>query len=201
MFRSTISYFRNARVVFQRKFSSAVEVPEPYAKPVQYMHWAMGGAILGCVGFVKAAQYSKGKAKGNYMFYHKSCGLLAMGLLFPRLAIRLTSKTPKPIGESTLERLGADASHVVLYVLMTVLPITGTAMGYYGGKGLPFFWTTISGAPEANKSIAGNSFKIHKQAGVLLEYMIPLHLAGSAFHAVKGQAILSRIVPMKKPVV
>lgn len=39
---------------------------------------------------------------------------------------------------------------------MTVMPATGIAMGYYGGKGLPFFTTTIAGAKETNGTIAKN---------------------------------------------
>ena len=35
---------------------------------------------------------------------------------------------------------------------MAVLPITGIMMGYAGGKGLPFFFTTIPGADKENKN-------------------------------------------------
>jgi cytochrome b561 len=46
--------------------------------------------------------------------------------------------------------------HYALYGFMIVMPASGIAMGYYGGKGLPFFTTTIAGAKEVNGEIAKN---------------------------------------------
>jgi len=37
---------------------------------------------------------------------------------------------------------------------MILLPVTGIAMGYFGGKGLPFFGYTIPGKKEPNGWIA-----------------------------------------------
>lgn len=69
----------------------------------------------------------------------------------------------------------------------------GIAMGYFGGKGLPFFWTQFGGAAEPKKSIAGNAFKAHKLMGQVLEYFVLLHLAATAFHVIRGQNILARM--------
>ena len=57
-------------------------------------------------------------------------------------------------GTSFIEGKAADISHIALYGFMTVMPATGIAMGYYGGKGLPFFNTTLPGAATPNGSIA-----------------------------------------------
>jgi hypothetical protein len=51
---------------------------------------------------------------------------------------------------------------------MTVMPATGIAMGYFGGKGLPFFVTTLPGA--ANSKADG---AIAKQA-ILTENLRPM---------------------------
>ena len=101
--------------------------------------------LLGCVGFVLAAQNSKGKAKGEYMFLHKSCGLLSFGLIGPRIVARLLSKAPPSLPGSAIEVFAAKSSHTILYWLMLSMGGSGVAMGYYGGKGLPFFYTTLPG--------------------------------------------------------
>ncbi len=55
---------------------------------------------------------------------------------------------------------------------MTIMPASGIAMGYFGGKGLPFFTTTIPGIVKTDENkkttglIAKNSFFVHKQLGV-----------------------------------
>jgi cytochrome b561 len=51
--------------------------------------------------------------------------------------------------------LAAKAGHLALYGFMVIMPATGIAMGMYGGKGLPFFWTTIPGFEEKNGKLAG----------------------------------------------
>lgn len=181
----------------QRLIASTVESVEQYPTAVKVMHWGMGGAMLGCIGFVQAAKNTKGKTKGEMMFYHKSCGLLAMGLLGPRLWLRFTSKMPGPITKEAWEVLAAKAAHFALYSLTAILPITGVLMGYFGGKGLPFFFTTVPGAKGEDKSptIAKYSFKVHSLAGQALEYVLVAHVAAVSFHMAQGRAILTRIVP------
>jgi cytochrome b561 len=81
---------------------------------------------------------------------------------------------------------------------MTVMPASGIAMGYYGGKGLPFFWTTIPGASAESKSgeIAKQSFKIHKTLGTYGKFLIPVHIAGAFKHTLTGGSVIfSRINP------
>ena len=45
-----------------------------------------------------------------------------------------------------------QASHYALYAFMTIMPVTGIAMGYFGGKGLPFFFTTLPGSPSPHRT-------------------------------------------------
>ncbi len=49
-------------------------------------------------------------------------------------------------GASGLEDVLGKVTHYALYGFMIIMPASGIAMGYYGGKGLPFFYTTIPGA-------------------------------------------------------
>lgn len=68
---------------------------------------------------------------------------------------------------------------------------------YYGGKGLPFFWTTLDGAATANGEVAKQAFSIHKTMGTYGKYLIPLHVGAAGAHAVRGQAIFARINPFR----
>jgi cytochrome b561 len=157
----------------------------------------MGLTMVGCVGTVLAAQQVKGKQKGNLMFIHKSLGTLAGILLAPRLVIRLASsaKLPAHVPGAQWEILASKVSHAALYAFTVIMPVTGIAMGYFGGKGLPFFVTTIPGAEKANGAIAKQAFGIHKQAGQFLEYLVPVHVGAVAFQFVaKGRNILPRMI-------
>lgn len=180
-----------------RKMSSAT-TEEKYATGMQVMHWTMAGSVLACVGLVNVAQFYKGKEKMNIMFYHKSFGLLSALLIVPRIGIAAMSKMPAPVAGPAIEMLAARAGHLGLYAFMLFMPATGVAMGYYGGKGLPFFTTTIPGAEKANGDIAKWSFKWHSNIGHYAQYLIPAHVGAVGFHYfVRGQNILPRMLPGK----
>ena len=66
--------------------------------------------------------------------------------MVPRIALRLTTRIPAGLAGNIFEKVAANASHAAFYALMTFMPASGIAMGYYGGKGLPFFGYTIPGA-------------------------------------------------------
>lgn len=103
-------------------------------------------------------------------------------------------------GTGPIEGVLSKVSHVALYGFMTVMPGTGIAMGLYGGKGLPFFWTTIPGFEQKNGKIAGQSFKIHKQLGTYGKYLVPLHASAAFGHYfTNAPRIFTRINPFRGP--
>jgi 1,2-dihydroxy-3-keto-5-methylthiopentene dioxygenase len=176
---------------------AAVE-PEAYSKALSLFHWAVGLSMIGSIGAVLQAQQVKGKEKGVWMFRHKSLGLLAGILVAPRVLLRVGSKIPGPMKEwSSVQTMASKAGHAAMYAFMLVMPATGIAMGYYGGKGLPFFWTTIDGAATANGEIAKQSFNIHKQVGTYGKYLVPLHMGAAVGHVAFGQKIFARINPFR----
>ena len=121
----------------------------------------------------------------------------------PRLGYRILNaakyKVGHPTGTSKIEGHVADVSHLALYGFMVGMPVTGTIMGYYGGKGLPFFWTTLDGATTANGKLAGQAYSIHKTMGTYGKFLIPLHIGGAVKHSLTGNAIWSRINPFGRP--
>jgi cytochrome b561 len=64
-------------------------------------------------------------------------------------------------GASSIEHILAKISHGGLYAFMAIMPASGIAMGYYGGKGLPFFTTTLPGVvkTDENKKSTGEIAK------------------------------------------
>jgi len=177
---------------------------EHYSSAVKWVHAAMGACVMGCVGSVLLCQsLPKGhKRKGTLMHFHKSCGLLVAGMLVPRLLLRLASRAPRHVPGPKLMQVGADLSHWVLYGMMIYMPVSGITMGYYGGKGIPFFWTHVPGASERDKNgkLAGNAYKTHKLVGQGLEYMIPLHIGGGLMHLLRGENIYPRIWMFSKQI-
>ncbi|KAL3781136.1 hypothetical protein HJC23_001443 [Cyclotella cryptica] len=182
---------------------------QAYTVLASYYHWLVAAPLMGSVASVMICQQSPKEEKGKWcvefvvsfkyrlsvpylyfknlkrMFRHKSLGLLTGLIVAPRLGYRVFNAAKYQIGHPTgtgpIEAKLADASHFLLYGFMTIMPATGIAMGYYGGKGLPFFWTTIPGAKEANGDIAKkvNNY-VHRDSDEchqrLIITLIKLHL-------------------------
>jgi len=194
--RAPVAVSRSRAIVQRHMTGSSAETPvaeERYGAAVRYLHWIMAAGLLTCVGTVLAAQRVKGKTKGDLMYIHKSMGLLMGAAIIPRIAIRLASKTPAAVPGAVWEKMAAKVTHGALYVLMFSMPASGIAMGYFGGKGLPFFGMHIDGAKEPRGDIAKNAFAAHKQMGQFIEYMIPLHVGAAGLHLLRGQNILRRM--------
>lgn len=156
--------------------------------------------MIGCVGTVLKAQNTEDKKqKGELMFMHKSLGLLSAMVVAPRVLNRVINFNKFKLSEiphtSSLEGLAASVTHYGLYGFMIIMPVTGVAMGVYGGKGLPFFYTTFKPDIEKNGAIAKQSFGIHKQVGTYGKFLVPLHVGGALQHFFRGHPIFSRINP------
>ena len=198
--------FNAARQAFKKmrfgapKMSTAAAVDasasDVYPAGMQIMHWAFGGCVIGCVATVNSLQFTKDKKlKGDLMFYHKSCGTLALMLLAPRVILRLTSYIPAHVPGAAWEKFAGHASHLLLYGFMIFMPISGAAMGYFGGKGLPFFLTTLPGAAKADGSIAKPAYQYHKLVGGYGQYLIPVHVGAVGYQFIfKGRNILTRML-------
>lgn len=195
---------------FARLASAAAEVEEAYAKPLRWMHWVYAGGFLTVMGTVLASQNTtgetslgtKGQTKAFLMNIHKSTAVLLAGLVAPRILLRMFSQAPKHLPGSAVEHFAANASHTALYGFMLGMPATGFMMGYYGGKGIPFFGYVIPGktegrVPEDGK-FAGKMFGWHKWAGNLLWYLVPLHVGAASLHFLRGHKIFARINPFGK---
>ena len=97
---------------------------------------------------------------------HKSFGLLAAGLLLPRIAIRLMAskagKIPAAFEGPMIQKALATMNHYVMYFMLIWMPVTGIAMGIFGGKGIPFFdLYTVPGVAKARGDIAKPAYKYH----------------------------------------
>lgn len=174
-----------------------------YSVAASYYHWLVAAPLVGSVASVLICQQSEKSEKGKWMFRHKSLGLLTGLIVAPRLGYRVLNAAQYRVGHVSgtgpIEAKLADVSHAALYAFMTIMPASGIAMGYYGGKGLPFFATTIPGASTPNGNIAKQSFSIHKTLGTYGKYLIPIHVGGAMKHAVAGKSIWSRVNPFGRP--
>ena len=177
--------------------SAEAAAPESYSGFVKANHFLGAVGTLTCFATVQASQ-RKWWPASEAMMLHKSVGLCLAGLILVRVPIRLKSTVPPAVAGNVLEQTAAKLSHLALYAFSIVMPVTGVAMGIFGGKGIPFCGLgTVPGLDPKQSGkgwVAGKAFKLHKQAGRYFEYFVPIHIGAVGFHYfAKGQNILKRI--------
>ncbi|KAL3932805.1 MAG: hypothetical protein SGPRY_000550 [Prymnesium sp.] len=189
---------------------SAQAVEEQYARPLQWVHWLTAFGTVVTIGTVKSAQATtgptslgtKGETKAKLMLWHKSTAVLVSSLFFPRVLLRLFTKLPAAMEGHFLEQTAAKLGHASLYAFMLAMPASGIAMGYYGGKGVPFYGIyTFPGKANKTKEdgqFAGKMFGFHKNWGYFYPYFLAGHVAGFGYHVAKGQTIFARINPLAR---
>ena len=112
--------------------------------------------------------------------------------------VSLDAAYPIPLAQPTVIHLFFE--HPIplrpsaMYGFITIMPVTGFAMGLFnGGKGIPFFGLAVIPGFEKNGTIAGTAFKIHKKAGLAMEYFTMLHVSAVGYHIMRGHPILYRM--------
>lgn len=132
--------------------------------------------------------------------FHKSLGLTVLVLSLVRLGWRLTHKTP-PLDERmpAWEKFAARATHVLFYVIMIAMPLTGWiyvstgwSFQYNTSFNVPtvwfglFTWPHVPGfadaANETKKAVAGLSMGIHERMAYATLALAALHIAAALKH-------------------
>lgn len=157
---------------------------EKYSLTLRLIHWLMAIMILGLIftGWYMEGIPSDAPNKYDLYGWHKSFGLTAFFLLILRVLVRLTSKkpamSPKMAG---WERALAKTGHLLLYVLMLAVPVSGMIMSDAGGYNLDFFFTKFDWM-ATNKELAKTAGGIHSWLPYVLLGVVALHLLGVLKH-------------------
>src|ERR1700688_94111 len=100
---------------------------DSWGTPAKSFHWAMAALILAQIALgLVAANWPLSPLKLNLFVWHKSVGMLILALAVLRIGWSLGNPSPAlPGGMAPWERHAAHASHLLLYALMILLPVTG----------------------------------------------------------------------------
>jgi cytochrome b561 len=140
---------------------------------------------------------------------HISIGLTVLLLVAVRIIWRLTHRPPPlPTGLAAWERALAGAGHILFYLLMLALPLTGWALvsahagGHISFWGLP--WPQlpgIAGLAGANpRPLRGALQLVHTDILIwIIVANLALHVAGALKHQFDGHSVLPRMWPGLKP--
>jgi cytochrome b561 len=110
---------------------------ERYGFLGQTLHWVIVAGLIASYFIAEAAEDDE---VGDLMGLHRSVGLTILSLAILRLLWRLLDRRPPwPATMVAYERVIARATHVIFYVLLFTLPVTGWMVSSAEGDPVRFF--------------------------------------------------------------
>ena len=149
------------------------------------LHWLI--AILIIIAFVLGnimVDMRISPAKLQYYSYHKWLGVTVLGFVALRLISRLLSKAPPyPANMGKVQTHIANGTHILLYVLMFAVPLSGYF--YTLAAGYPVVYLGLFELPVLigpNPEIKGSLKEFHEILNNIMLVLVLLHVAAALKH-------------------
>lgn len=187
--------------------------PDRYSTVAILLHWLIAALIITNVGYAWYANGLHGSLKVPPLQIHKSIGITVLLLTLVRIAWRLVNRPPPMSAHlKPWERWLARAVHVLFYVVMIGLPLTGWAMvsasptiriypiTFFGFGHWPAISMLSSLPHDQMKAMHETFLGAHGLLAKLIVYLlIPLHVLGALKHQIIDKDNeLARMLPFPR---
>jgi len=173
-----------------------------YCSGIIILHWLMLLLFIGVYATVEGHEmFPEHSSTGELlMFWHFQLGYAIFVLVWLRLIFRLASNVPPAApGLPPLMHQLARGMHILLYVLMILMPITGWLTLSAEGESTTFLGLTIPMLGGLNHSFGEFVEEIHEIVGIAGYFLIGLHTVAALFHHyVLRDNTMHRIIPRLK---
>ena len=173
--------------------------PQHYRSGAKWLHWLIALMVFGLLGvglYMTDMRISPQKIQ-LYMT-HKSVGLTVFALMLLRLAYRLKNPAPAlPAGIPGWQKAASNGAHVLLYLLLFAMPISGWLMN--GASGFPMKYFGLVRVPDLlvrNQEYLAFFKAVHFYIAWTLMAVIAVHvLAALKHHFIDRDTVLRRMLP------
>jgi len=168
----------------------------------QLLHWVIVALVV--TQFILASiaeDLPLGMRKLAMLARHKSVGITILALVLLRLAWRWANPTPAlPATLRPYEVTLARITHVALYALLIVMPLTGWIMS--SARNFAVSWFGVFQLPDLvspDRALYDAMVKAHGALALALVIIVSLHvLAALRHHFVLKDDVLRRMLPFGK---
>ena len=175
--------------------------PPRYTRTAIILHWLL--ALLIVCGFALGlvmVDLPFSPAKLSFYAYHKWIGVTVFTLAAVRVLWRIGHAAPPlPRGVQAWQRQAAGATHLLLYLLVLAIPLSGWL--YSSAAGVPTVPFGIAALQlpdllQRNKEVAGALRFLHLTLNTTLATLVALHVAAALKHQfVDRDGLLNRMNP------
>ena len=173
-----------------------------YTATAIVLHWTMFALIAyGFAVAVSMVDLPLSPQKLKYFSWHKWTGVTVFLLALVRVAWRLTHPAlALPATMPGWQRRAAAASHLLLYVLILVIPVTGWL--YSSAAGVPTVYFGVLPLPDLlakNKILAEQLKLVHVTLNYTMLALVIVHAAAALKHHFRDRDdVLARMLPWVK---
>lgn len=157
-----------------------------YSLSSRIIHWLMAAIILFLLGLgIYMTEFLPKDSPNHLQVYelHKSFGVVALTLIFIRIANRLIKKAPPlPQTMRKFEQILAHLGHLGLYVLMLVVPLSGFLMSNSFGFPVKLFGIELPMLISTNFDHGKIFAEAHELAAYALLALVVAHVAAVIKH-------------------
>lgn len=160
-------------------------VKTQYDPVARLLHIVMALIMIGMLALgLYMADLAPSPDKWKFYGIHKSIGMIALFLIGLRILWRGIHQPPAPLTtQQWWEIKLAKLVHILLYIGMIVMPVSGYVMSAAGGHPISVFgWFDVPLIIAENKELGGFARQMHEYAAYALIGAIALHFAGAMKH-------------------
>lgn len=181
-----------------------------YTAVAMILHWVMAAGVIALAVIGLVMTHAKLPPLQLFQLYqlHKSIGITILLAAFLRIAWRVIHRPPAlPQDMPPLERAAAAAGHLLLYVLLFALPITGWMLVSASALNIPTVLYGLVPWPHLpvlstlqNKAPVETVLKlVHAWGAYALIGLVVIHSAAALrHHIVKRDDVLLRMLPLRR---
>jgi len=173
-----------------------------WGAPAKLLHWTVAILVFVQIPLGWAAvSWRLSPTKLDLYVWHKSLGMLILALMVVRMAWRLGNVAPSmPAGMPPIERAAARWSHLLLYLLLVLMPVTGWIINSAANVPFRIFWLIpLPAIVDTNKPLADATARVHFALFVALSLLLVIHVvAALRHHFLKRSNVLVRMLPGRR---
>jgi len=182
--------------------SVAGRLPAPgadarYTRTAMVLHWLIAALVIVQFGWGWWMQEIPKVPVGprvDAFNLHKSVGLTILALMVIRLAWRRGHRPPPLPPLPSWQRTAARATHVALYALLVIHPLSGYLGSEFSGYPVRYFGITLPSWGGKNVALKDFLSAMHLATSWAIAALVALHVCGALKHAlVHRDGLLARM--------
>jgi cytochrome b561 len=170
-----------------------------YSRVAMWLHWLIAAMVVANL-FLGFFREDFGRPATSWMmFFHKSLGLTVLALTLVRIGWRLTHRPP-PF-DAVMKRWEAALArlvHILFYVALLALPLSGWATSSSSGRDSSWFGLFSVGLLPVPRTDEAHDLleEAHELLALGMIGLILLHVGGALKHHLQGHRhLLGRMAP------